>query len=365
MRSERNHERFMRRALELALKAKGNTSPNPMVGSVVVKNGRIIAEGYHRFAGSVHAEAYALKKAGAKARGADLYVTLEPCCYVGRTPPCVDQIIDSKISRVIIGTKDPNPKVNGVGIRMLKQAGIEVVKGVLEKECEELNFIYNKYISEGKPFVIVKVALSLDGKIAAKDGSSKWITNPESRDAVHLLRSEVDAIMVGSGTATNDDPLLTARIKDKEAKNPIRIVIDGDLEISPELKLFKQTGKTIIIVSNHVNSRKVEPFQKIGAEIIRCKSLKGRLDLREMLEKLGSRGIASVLVEGGAGLHSALIRDGLVDKIIAFISPKILGGFGKDWLPFLKVPSINEALDLKDVKISLYNDNAMIEGNLK
>lgn len=312
----------MKRALRLAARATGMTSPNPMVGAVIVKNGRIIAEDYHKRAGEPHAEALALTKAGKEAHGSTLYVSLEPCCHTEkRTPPCTKAIIASKIKRVVIGQTDPNPKVSGRGIEELKNAGIEVKIGVLGKEAATLNEAYSKFIKTKMPFVIMKVAMTLDGKIATPHGQSKWITSEKSRLLVHKLRSASDAVLTAIGTVKADDPELTARIKG--GKNPIRIVIDPMLQIPIPSKILKTPPDTIIVTKK--NNQKKKNLEKSGIKFILFKE---KLDLKWLMSELGKVGIMSVLVEGGSSLTAHCLEDGIVDKAMFFIAPKIIGGRG-------------------------------------
>ena len=321
---------FMQRALELARKGLGRTSPNPMVGAVVVKNGRILAEGYHKKAGTDHAEICALKNLSrAQTQGATLYVTLEPCCHTGRTPPCADALIAAGLRTVVIGTRDPNPLVSGKGIRTLRKAGIRIKTGVLEKECRELNRFFFHWIKHQRPFVILKAGLSLDGKIATAKGESKWITSESSRLHGHALRSQVDAILVGAGTIKKDRPQLTARL--------------------PGHRNIRQP-KVVIL------SRK--KLADIPENTVRIDN--GR-NLPRLLNELGRQGMTSLLVEGGAKVASSFLKAGLVDQIVACIAPKILGGGARDWLPDLKIQKLANAIQLFDVHFLPAGDNMIVE----
>ena len=352
-----NDKFYMRRALMLAAKAKGMTSPNPMVGAVLFKHGKIISEDYHRRPGTAHAEALVLAAAGEKARGSTLYVNLEPCCHTEkRTPPCTRGIIRAGIKKVVIAMPDPNPKVSGMGILELRKAGIEVSSGVLEDAAGKLNEFYIKHITTGKPFVILKIAMTLDGKIATPEGQSKWITGGKARNIVHRLRSSVDAILTAIGTVKADDPRMTARIKD--GKNPLRIVIDPNLEILPEAKIL-QTPPETIIVTNQKKSDKIYIFNS-KCSIIYFNNL---LNLNWLIDKLGRMGITSVLIEGGASLNAHALEDGIVDKIMVFIAPKIIGG--KDSFPAVggkTFKKLEEAYAVKDMRTKRFGEDILIEG---
>lgn len=361
----------MRKAIRLALKGLGRTAPNPMVGAVVVKRGRMIGSGYHERAGLAHAEVVALDNAlvGLKGRrsggprGANLYVTLEPCPVFGRTPPCTDAIIEAGIRRVFIGAGDPNPKVRGRGVRILRRAGIEVVTGVLKAECEEINHAYSKHIVSGMPFVTLKLAASLDGRIAVKGGDSKWITSKESRSYVHKLRDAVNCVMVGSGTALADDPRLTVRGV-KNGQSPMRALVDSSLKISPDAKIFKGAKKSRVFVFTGKKSseKKVERLRKLGAEVIMVRATKAGLSLRAVLTELGKRGVTDLLVEGGGTLGAGLLSAGLVDKLLWFSAPLIIGGDGVASIAPLGAKKMAETIRLKDVKIKTLGGDILIEG---
>ncbi len=345
---------YMRRALTLARKAIGMTSPNPLVGAVIVRSGRIIAEGYHERPGLPHAEAVALKHAGSKAKGATLYVNLEPCCHLDkRTPPCAQAIIKAGIKRVVIGMTDPNPKVSGRGVELLRSAGIKVDVGILEDEAKELNEFYIKHITTGMPFVILKVAMTLDGKIATERGESRWITSLASRRYVHRLRSEVDAVLTAIGTVKADDPELTVRLV--KGKSPVRIVIDPDFEIPLTTNLLKTPPSTIIFTKN-----KAHPVLPDGVEVEYFEH--ERLDLRDAMKRLYKRGITSVLIEGGASLNYYALKDGIVDKVLFFIAPKIMGGKGS--IPSVggTSGSLDNAWKIKDIKTRKLGEDILIEG---
>lgn len=321
-------EKYMNRCFELAIKGAGMVSPNPMVGCVIVKSGKVIAEGYHRKYGSDHAERHAIKSAIKKKlslKGSTLYVNLEPCAHFGFTPPCADLIIEHNISKVVIGTKDPYHEVAGKGIKKLKLAEIKVVTGVLENEAMELNKFFIKYVTEDMPYVMLKAAQTLDGKIADEKYRSKWISSPESRKLVHRLRAVYDAVLVGSNTVNCDDPELTVR--DANGRNPVRIVLDNDLSSNLKSQLYTKRliGKTVVMTSKNANKAKINKFLKAGIVVIPCRSLNGRIDLKDVLKKLAGLDIQSVIVEGGAQTYSGFISQNLVDEYMIFTAPKIMG----------------------------------------
>lgn len=311
----------MREALSLAGQALGRTAPNPSVGAVVVKDGRVVGRGFHPGAGMPHAEVYALGEAGENARGATLYVTLEPCCHFGRTPPCTDAVIASGISRVVAGTLDPNPVVSGEGMRRLAEAGVEVEAGVLEQECGELILWYRTWIGKKRPYVIMKAALSIDGRIAASSGDSKWISSQESRTCVHELRNRVDAVLVGNGTVAVDDPFLTCRIPG--GRDPLRIVLDAGLSTSPSARCL---GPGSVIFTSAPQERWKEHLGA-GTKVVGIEAdPNGRLPWPDVLGKMHEMGLHAVMVEGGKGVFSTLFASGLVDRLMFFIAPMLLGG---------------------------------------
>jgi len=357
---------FMEEALKLAEKGRGRTSPNPMVGSLVVRDGEVVGKGYHPGAGRPHAEIEALREAGEKSQGATLYVTLEPCCHYGRTPPCVGPIIQAGIRKVIVAMEDPNPKVRGKGIQELRAAGIEVRVGVLEKEARRLNEVFIKYITTGLPFVLCKMAMSLDGKIATASGESKYITHPQSREYVHRMRDELDAVMVGVNTILADDPLLTVRLKDPPGRNPHRVVVDSTLRIPLEARVLDKdpVARTLIFTLESAPAEKKKYLEARGAEIFFArKDGRGRVLLRSVLEQLGRMEISSLLIEGGAEVNASAFQEGLVDKVVCFIAPKIIGGH--------KAPtpvggggilSLREAITLHRLQVRMSGDDVVIEG---
>lgn len=361
-------ENYMKLAIAQARKAIGRVSPNPMVGAVVVKRGEIVSLGYHHQAGSPHAEINALKQAGKKAKNADLYINLEPCCHYGRTPPCVDAIIDSGIKRVIVGIEDPNPLVSGKGIAKLRAAGIITHTGVLQEACRQLNEIYIKYITRKVPFVVLKIASSLDGKIATRRGDSKGITSPASIQRVHQLRDQLDGIMVGIGTVRADNPLLTTRLKGKVGKDPIRVIVDSRLRISPRARVFNSNSKAGVILATcvGVSSRKKEQLEKLGANIISVNSSNGMVDLRKLMRALGKLQITSLLIEGGSGIATSALRAGVVDKILFFYAPKILGGQSAYGITAGKgVEYVRQSLHVQDVNARKCGDDILVEGYIR
>ncbi|MFA5142722.1 MAG: bifunctional diaminohydroxyphosphoribosylaminopyrimidine deaminase/5-amino-6-(5-phosphoribosylamino)uracil reductase RibD [Candidatus Omnitrophota bacterium] len=310
-------ERYMRMALSLARKGRGFTSPNPTVGAVIVRNGRVVGKGYHRACGLPHAEINALKDAGAKAKGAALYVTLEPCDHFGRTPPCTTAIIDAGIRRAVIGMKDPNPVNNGRGIRRLKSAGIKTVVGILDDKARQLNKPFIKFVTTRMPYVTVKMAESIDGKIATRTGDSRWITDSDSRRFVHSFRAKVDAVMVGVNTVIKDDPMLLSKVSKR--RQPARVIVDTHLKTPPKARIFSMTDISPVYIATTKRSAGRKDVLTVRADA-------GKVDLKDLLSRLGEMGIMHVLVEGGGELVSSLVEKRLVDEFLFFIAPKIIGG---------------------------------------
>ena len=355
----------MLRALELA--RKGKTSPNPMVGAVLVKNNRIIAEGFHSRAGGPHAEVVALRKAGGKARGADLYVNLEPCCHIGRTPPCTDAIIQSGVTRVFAGMKDPNKLVQGKGIRILKAAGIKVSAGLMKKDCEKLNEVFVKVMKTGMPFVTVKTAMSLDGKIATREGDSQWISGVKSRDFVHELRNQNDAILVGTNTILKDNPQLTCRLKKKRGMHPARIILDRRNRIPLTAKVFANSkAHRVVYVSGSKLSTKREQLLKTKKiEVLKVKTLKSGFDLKQLMKLLAQKELNSILIEGGGEINSSAFEAGIVNRIFAFISPILVGGQqAPSPIGGEGVAKITKAMRLDNMKVILIGDDLMVEAEI-
>lgn len=319
-------EQYMRQAAALAQKGIGKTNPNPLVGAVIVKDGRVIGQGYHQSYGGLHAERNALASCGESPQGASVYVTLEPCCHHGKTPPCTDALIRAGVKEVIIGSHDPNPLVAGKGAQKLRQAGIEVTEGFLKQECDRLNPVFFHYISTGMPYVALKYAMTLDGKIATKTGASKWITGEKARAHVQQLRNYYSGIMVGIGTVLQDDPQLTCRIP--EGRNPVRIVCDSALRIPLDCTLCKTAAgiPTIVACGADASEGKQAELEQLGITVLRTEGEDGKVGLQSLMKQLGERKLDSILLEGGSGLAGGALDAGIVQKVYAYIAPKIFGG---------------------------------------
>lgn len=356
---------FMEMAYSLAEKARGRTSPNPCVGAVVVKAGRIVGWGYHREAGQPHAEIVALETAGLRSRGATLYLTLEPCVHWGRTPPCVDRLLTAGLKRVVVSSYDPNPQVNKKGVARLRRAGIKVETGLLSHFNLKLNEAYIKYITNRIPFVTLKAALSLDGKMAAASGDSRWISGPESRYFAQNLRAEHDVILVGINTILKDDPELTLRLEEAAGKKWHRAVLDTYLRLPADARLLKKSagGPVIIFTGKESPESRAARLKQKGAEIIRVPAAGGKLDLRAVLKELGRREIASVLVEGGAGVLTSFIQQRLADKVYFFLAPRFIGG-EKSPTPFegRGIERVADSLELKKVRHFSLRKDIIFEG---
>ena len=360
--------KFMKRALELAALGAGYTKPNPLVGAVIVKNGKIIGEGYHAVYGSNHAEINAFKSAIEDVSGATMYVTLEPCSHYGKTPPCANAIVEKGIKKVVIGLLDPNPLVSGKGIEILKNNGIEVVTGILAEDGRKLNEIFLKYIKTKLPFGILKTAMTLDGKIASAIGDSKWITNELSRQYVHELRHRVSGIMVGIGTVLADNPELTTRLSNKEGIDPIRIIVDSTAKIPLNSKVLNldSKAKTIIATTEKANKQCLKYIEDKGADIILTPLKNNRVDLSYLMQQLGQRDIDSVLIEGGSALNFSALEEGIVDKVISFIAPKMIGGAtAKTPVGGNGISHMKNALQLENIQISRFHEDIMIEAYLR
>ncbi|MDI6606501.1 MAG: bifunctional diaminohydroxyphosphoribosylaminopyrimidine deaminase/5-amino-6-(5-phosphoribosylamino)uracil reductase RibD [Candidatus Omnitrophota bacterium] len=362
---KKTHEYFMEIASRLALKARGRTSPNPLVGALVVKNGQILGRGYHKLAGAAHAEIVALEEAMEKAKGARLYITLEPCAHFGRTPPCVDRIIKSGIREVVVGIVDPNPLNRGKGIEILKSHRIKVRVGVLEEKLKKINEVFIKYIAKRMPFVTVKAAQSLDGKIATRRGDSKWITSDKSRAFAHHIRRDYDAVMVGVNTALVDNPRLDAWFSKKQ---PIKIVVDSQLSLQEDANIF--VGKSQVIIITLASSAGQETDNRRilqeKAKILEVKEKAGQVNLRDAMKKLAQLNITNILVEGGGTLLGSLFDEGLVDKVLFFISPKIIGG--KEAVSSVMgrgISRIDKAVRIKDIKFRRLGEDFLVEGYIK
>jgi diaminohydroxyphosphoribosylaminopyrimidine deaminase/5-amino-6-(5-phosphoribosylamino)uracil reductase len=359
-------ERYMQRALELARKGEGRTRPNPPVGAVVVREGDVVGEGFHPKAGEPHAEIFALRQAGEAARGADLYVTLEPCCHQGRTGPCTEAVLAAGIARVFVGTADPNPKVAGRGIERLRQAGLEVRIGVREAECRRLIAPFAKHVTTALPFVVLKSAVSLDGRTATVTGDSRWITGEESREEVHRLRDRLDAVMVGVGTVLRDDPRLTTRLPEG-GRDPLRIVVDSRLRLPEEAAVLnlESATPTIIATTPEGPEAKAARLEARGAQVLRVAGREGRVDLRELMRRLGEQGVQSVLLEGGSVLNAAALEAGIIDRVMIFVAPMLVGGSDAPGIFAGRgVAKIAEALRLVDVRVRRFGDDVLIEGEV-
>ncbi len=355
---------FMKRAITLAKLGAGFVNPNPMVGAVIVKDGKIIGEGYHKKYGDLHAERNALKdcrQRGNDSTGATLYVTLEPCCHHGKTPPCTEAIIESGITRVVIGTLDVNPIVSGRGAEILRNSGIRVETGLLEKECKELNCIFNKYMTEKRPYVVMKYAMTADGKIATVSGESKWITGDLARENVHRLRKKLSAIMVGVSTVIADNPRLDCRL-DEPVNNPVRIICDSHLRTPLDSQVVKTANdiETIIATSSE-DKTLIQEYEKRGCKIIVVPQSKNGVDLNHLMKLIGEMGIDSVLIEGGGTLNYSALESKIVDEIHVHIAPKIFGGSSKSPVEGIGISDINQAIKLNPINTIWAGEDLIIE----
>ncbi|WP_207657397.1 bifunctional diaminohydroxyphosphoribosylaminopyrimidine deaminase/5-amino-6-(5-phosphoribosylamino)uracil reductase RibD [Clostridium cochlearium] len=356
-------EIYMKMAIELAHLGEGYVNPNPLVGAVIVKGGKVIGEGYHKKFGEAHAEIDAFKNCKEDPKGGTLYVNLEPCSHYGKTPPCVEGIIKKGIKKVVIGMKDPNPLVAGKGIEILKKANIKVEVGVLEDECRKLNEIFIKYITHKKPFCILKWASTLDGKICSPIGDSKWITGEDSREYVHLIRNKVSSIMVGVNTIIKDNPSLTTRLKDRKGVNSTRIIVDSKGRTPLDARIFKEEGDAFIATTSQIQEKKRKEFEKIGAKIIITPEKDGRIDLQYLVNYLAEINIDSVLLEGGGTLNYSALKEGIVDKALIFIAPKILGGENsKTPVEGEGTKYVKDCIKLKNLSIKNFKEDILIEG---
>lgn len=356
---EDEHERHMKTALELALKGSGSVSPNPLVGCVIVRDGIVIGKGWHERYGGPHAEVNAVRDAGGDVAGAEVYVNLEPCSHHGKTPPCADLLVEKGVARVIIGVTDPNPKVNGEGAERLRAAGIEVITGVLEDECKRINAGFILRIKENRPFVTLKTASSLDGKIALEDGSSKWITGPESRKLVHAMRAANDAVITGIGTVLADDPQLTVR--EAAGRTPLRVVLDRELRVPESAKILDVSEGPVLLISGFPASpEKIKRLKQraVDVEIVDCRP---EDEMQAILALLCRKGVNYLMVEAGAGVTGAFISSHKVDKLCLFVAPKIMGR-GKCWTDGVKNESMAEVPRLKLTRSFNVGDDLCIEG---
>ena len=355
-------QNYMLQAIQLAKQGEGWTNPNPMVGAVIVKNGRIIGKGYHKKCGELHAERNAIASLTESAEGATIYVTLEPCCHYGKTPPCTEAIIEQKIKRVVIGSRDPNPKVSGKGIKMLQEAGIEVIEDFMREECDRLNPVFFHYITTKTPYVVMKYAMTLDGKIATKTGASKWITGEAARAEVQHMRHRYMGIMAGIGTVLADDPMLNVRVEGW--KSPVRILCDSGLRIPLDGQIVKSAGKyrTIVAYADSENTEaKRKRLHEMGVETICCPDENNQVDLNKLMKYLGEEGIDSILLEGGGTLNDSALRAGIVQEVQAFIAPKLFGGMNsKTPVEGIGVRFPSEAVKLKCTDICQIGEDIRI-----
>jgi diaminohydroxyphosphoribosylaminopyrimidine deaminase/5-amino-6-(5-phosphoribosylamino)uracil reductase len=362
----RNDEKFMREALRLARRGLGRTSPNPAVGALIVRKGKVVASGYHRMAGGRHAEAAALESLGGKARKGDtLYVTLEPCNHFGRTPPCTEAIVRSGLGKVVVGMKDPNPAVAGGGCEFLRDRGIEVKTGVLEADCRRLNEIFIKFITTGRPFVIAKSAMTLDGWTATSTGHSKWVSGERSRAFVHRLRDRVDGVMVGVGTVIADNPRLTARLPGRKGRDPVRVIADTHLRTPQDAWVLNHDSpaRTLVAVGETISAARRKRLSRKGVSFLACNTRGGSIDMAFMMDRLGEQGITSLLVEGGATLLGRLIREKMIDKFHIFKAPKILGGNdGVSMASGTGPLKMDDSLRLRDVRIQRFGCDTLFTG---
>lgn len=372
MRANNSDLHYMTAALRLAEKGCGTASPNPMVGAIVVNHGRVVGRGYHLRPGLPHAEALALARAGARARGGTLYVTLEPCCHVKkRTPPCVPAIVRSGVRRVVIAQRDPNRLVNGRGAAALRRAGMSVTVGVAREEAEALNQAYRHWITTHRPFVTLKAGMTLDGQIATSSGEAKWITSKASRREAHRLRAQVDAVLVGIGTVLSDDPSLTARVGASltrlARRQPLRVIVDSRLRMPLDARVLGAAGhgKTLIAATHAASAARRVALQRRGAEIVVLPSVAGRVSLPALMQELGKRGITFLLVEGGAEINAAMLRSKLVQRVRLYIAPSLLGGIDAKGMVGGKSPGrLAAALKLRKVRTRSVGGDIVVEGDL-
>ena len=361
-------EFYMQKAIKLSLRGMGLVNPNPVVGTVIVNNNEIIGEGYHASFGEAHAEVMAINNATTDCKGATMYVTLEPCSHFGKTPPCALKIIDSKFSRVVIGIVDPNPLVSGNGIKLLKDAGIYVTTGVLSNEIKKINEVFINYITNKTPFVVMKTASTFDGKIATTSGDSRWISGEESRKFIHNLRQQYSGIMVGINTITNDDPKLNVRHFKGKKKHPVKIIIDSTARIPLNAKLLtsKNGAQTIIAVTDKATAIKIKDLINIGVKVIVCPHTEQGVDLKYLMNELGSMSIDSILLEGGGTLNYSALEKGIVNKIISIIAPKIVGGWDSPTTVAGKgIEQLSNAIKISHLSTKAIGDDIILEGYIE
>lgn len=357
--------RYMRLALRLGRRGLGRTSPNPPVGAVVVRNATVVGRGYHRQAGLPHAEIEALRSAGRQARGATLYVTLEPCAHHGRTPPCTEAIIAAGIRHVVIGTGDPNPSVPGNGMARLRAAGIKVSDDVLRPACDTLIAAFRKHVTTGLPRVTLKLAASLDGRIATATGESRWITGEASRRFVQRLRAEHDGVLVGAETVIRDDPELTCRLRG--GRNPLRVILDGRLRVPLHARVLTNaaSARTLVVTGRQASTAKIRQVEALGAQVLRLPEKAGRVSMRRLLQALGQRDVMSVLIEGGATVAAAALTARLVDRLLIFYAPKLIGGDGRPMLGALGVRHLRHALRLGRLRVQRFAADVLVDTEMR
>jgi len=366
------HRHFMTLALRLAAKGRGKTSPNPMVGALVVKNGRIVGRGYHQGPGQPHAEILALKQAGRRANGATLYVTLEPCCHIlKRTPPCVPAVVQSGVQQIMVAMTDPNPMVKGRGITALRRAGIAVTTGMAQEEAAQLNRAYLHWMRTGRPYVILKAGMTLDGKVATAKGESRWITGLRARQDVHRLRSQVDAVIVGVGTVLKDNPTLTARLSGRPLKlalrQPLRVVLDSRLRTPPAAKVCakQNRARTLIVTTSRAPRSRRRPFEQAGVEVVSLSTKNGPVSLPALMTMLGKRGITSALIEGGSTVNASALRANLVNHVVLYLAPTLMGGQDAKAVIGGRSPArLAQALSLRHLTVRRIGEDLVVEGDL-
>ncbi len=365
--SDSEHQYFMQLALDLAQQGVGRTAPNPPVGAVIVNSGVVVGRGFHPQAGEPHAEIFALRQAAEKAQGADIYVTLEPCSHHGKTPPCTDALIAAGIKSVYLGVFDPNPQVAGKGIKKLQEAGIHVQTGILETLCRRLISPFKKYMNTGLPFTIYKAAMTADGNTATTTGDSRWVSGEESRLQVHRFRDRVEAIMVGIGTVLNDDPLLNTRLPNGGGRDPLRVVVDSQLQISPECRMLTQeSSATTLIATISTEDKKISALQSVGAEVVVFPADSDRVPLPALWKELGQRNVQTLLLEGGATLAAAALDNGLIDRLMLFVAPKLLGGSsGCGIFSGSGCMKMSTAIKLEDVRYEQVGEDLLITGDIE
>lgn len=359
------HQEYMQMAIDLAAKAKGRTSPNPMVGAVIVKDDKVVGQGYHHKAGTPHAEVHALNEAGFLAQDATMYVTLEPCSHYGKTPPCAYAVAKSGIREIYVAMVDPNPKVAGQGIQILRDTGVTVHVGLLSDKAKKLNEVFLKYITTGEPFVVLKSAVSLDGKIATRTGHSQWVTGEKARLKVHELRDTYDAILVGIGTVLADNPALTTRLPDGGGRDPIRIILDSQARVPIDAQVINgnSRARTIIVTSEKAPNYKVGALRASGVEVWTLPARDGLLDIKSMIKEMGRQEITSVLVEGGSKVNASFLEAGLLDKVCWFIAPKFVGGHeAPGAIGGIGIQKMNQATLLEEIEVSTLGEDIYIEG---